>query len=342
MDASTYVLCQSYVKKSLIGLGALKGASATIKSITETDEGNIVTFEWTANDGVTKRTSTMLVKDGEQGTSVTTAIVSPQNHLILTLSDGSTIDAGAMSVIAQLTEPITATENIGSITNGKTYTVGTQLQTIIKDMLIKYQKPTVSLSITPNATLYDAVTGEITEITLTAVVGKKTKPVTNVKFYVGGTLVNTVSTGVGEGGVFTYTYTPVSPIRSNIKFSASATDEQNETTTSEIQVTFIGKSYYGTVGADVSEPTEAQIKALNDVLKNTKTYVYSGITMDYGKVVYAYPSSLGNLTSIKDEINNINYYGSFAKSNLQIDGIAYTCYTQIDASQADGVSITFR
>lgn len=54
---------KTYTDESLLGLGALKGAPCTIKSITEVDGGQKVTFEWTGTSG-TKQTSEMTVKNG--------------------------------------------------------------------------------------------------------------------------------------------------------------------------------------------------------------------------------------------------------------------------------------
>ena len=59
-----YVLSKKYTKQSLDGVGALKGAPCTIKSTTETDEGTIVVFEWTDNNGIAQET-TILVKNGK-------------------------------------------------------------------------------------------------------------------------------------------------------------------------------------------------------------------------------------------------------------------------------------
>ena len=61
-----YVLSKKYTAQSLDGVGALKGAPCTIKSTTETDEGTIVVFEWTDNNGITQET-TILVKNGKDG-----------------------------------------------------------------------------------------------------------------------------------------------------------------------------------------------------------------------------------------------------------------------------------
>lgn len=59
-----YVLSKHYTDDSLIGLGALKGASCIIKKTEYKDGINYVTFEWTANDGVTKKETQIAIHDG--------------------------------------------------------------------------------------------------------------------------------------------------------------------------------------------------------------------------------------------------------------------------------------
>ena len=339
MDASTYVLCQAYVRKTAEGLGAVRGKPCTIQSIIETDEGNVVTFRWVGNTG-TVQTSTMLVRNGGEGISVTNATINTSGHLIFTLSNGTTIDAGAITVAAKTTSAITATENIGSVTSGKTYPTGTNLENIIKDILVKYQPPTISLSTTPSTRLYDIVNDSISTILLKGAVTKKSKPVTKVSFYVGDTLLNEVATGVADGGNFQYQYTPTTPIRSDVTFKAITTDGQ-QSANSSVTIKFVGKSYYGICDASVSEMTETIAKSGSSVLKDTKAWTYSNINADYNKVFYVYPKSFGELSKIFDPINSINYTNSFDKMSVEIDGIAYWAYVQRIPSQAVDVKIDF-
>ena len=340
MDVVTYALAQTYVKKTADALGAVKGAPCKIKGIEETAGGNIVTFEWKGDSGATQQ-RTMLVKDGLQGVSIVSAEVTAQGHLILTLSDGGEIDCGVVTGSAQLQEPLTATVEIGTVTNGKTYAKGTNLEQIIRDMLIKYTPPAVSLSTTPSTRLYDVVTDSVATILLKANVTKKTNPVTKVAFYVGDTLLNEITSGVASGGNFQFQYDPATAIRTDTTFKATATDGK-QTTTSIFSIKFVGKSYYGICDASVSDPTETVIKSGTNNLKDTRNLTYSGITTDWGKVFYAYPKSFGALTYIKDEINNINYFDSFQRSEVQVDGIAYYCYTLIEPTGANDVQIVFK
>lgn len=340
MDKKAYVLAKKYTDDTAIQFGGLKGAPAKVSNIQETADGNIVTFEWKNDSGATQQ-RTMLVKNGIQGVSIENAEVTAQGHLVLTLSDDTVLDCGVITGDAQLQEPLTATVEIGTVTNGKTYAKGTKLEQIIRDMLIKYTPPAVSLSTTPSTRLYDIVTDSVATILLKANVVKKTNPVTKVAFYVGDTLLNEITSGVTGGGNFQFQYDPATAIRTDTTFKATATDGK-QTTTSTFSIKFVGKSYYGICDASVSDPTETVIKSGTNNLKDTRNLTYSGITTDWGKVFYAYPKSFGALTYIKDEINNINYFDSFQRSEVQVDGIAYYCYTLIEPTGANDVQIVFK
>lgn len=339
MDIVTYAMAMNCIERSLDGLGVLKGAPCKIKSITEVDGGNNVTFEWTGDSGA-KQTRTMFVKDGGAGVSVSSAEVDSRGHLVLTLSDMTQLDCGLVTGDAKLTQALTPTEDIGSI-KGKTYPVGTNLEQVIRDICIRYQAPAITLTTTPATKLYDIVTDSISTILLKASVTKKTNNVTKVSFYRDDTVVNEVTTGVASGGNFQYQYTPSTSINTDVTFKATATDGK-QTTTSTYVIKFVGRSYYGICDAGVSDPDATTIKSGSNTLKDTKTLNYTGITTSWGKVFYAYPKSFGALTSIKDEVNNINYWDSFQRSEVQVDGIDYYCYTLIDPTAAEDNQITFK
>jgi hypothetical protein len=92
-------LAKKYTKDTADGLGAVTGAPCTIKNTVKTDDGNIVTFEWTGTSGATE-TSQITIEDGADGVSVAGMVIDGNNHLICTMTDGSTIDAGEMPTIS--------------------------------------------------------------------------------------------------------------------------------------------------------------------------------------------------------------------------------------------------
>jgi hypothetical protein len=340
MDILAYILSRKFTEETVIGGGALKGKNCTISKIEATDDGNLVTFKWTLDDGTVK-TQELLIKDGADGAEIESAEVNIQGHLILHKTDGSSIDCGAIAPGAQLQQPLTANTPIGSVTNGKTYPKGTTLETIIRDMLISYTPPSISLTTTPSTKLYDIVEDTVSTILLKATATKKSNPITKVSFSVGSTVVNEITARVAGGGSFQYQYTPETPINTDTTFKATVTDGK-QTATSTFAIKFVAKSYYGICDANVSDPDATTIKGGTSVLKDTKNLTYSNITTNWGKVFYAYPKSFGALTYIKDEVNNINYFDSFQRSEKKVDGIDYYCYTLTDPTAAENNQIVFK
>lgn len=83
MDIVTYKLSQKYADKVAAGFSSVR-----------VDGLNII---FTLNDGKTTTVTVPAPKDGEKGdtgVSITNVALDSQSHLICTLSDGSTVDAG--------------------------------------------------------------------------------------------------------------------------------------------------------------------------------------------------------------------------------------------------------
>ena len=94
-SASTYALAKKYTDKTVEGLGAIKGANCVVKETKTVDGGTEVTFEWTGTSG-TKETTTILVKNGEQGNGIVKVEKIKTVDLVdtyrMTFDDGSTFD----------------------------------------------------------------------------------------------------------------------------------------------------------------------------------------------------------------------------------------------------------
>lgn len=283
-----------------------------------------------------------LPKDGEDGLGIDNVEIDADKHLIVTFTDGTTHDAGLLTTQTALEEDLTATVEIGSVTNGKKYLKGTSLEKIIRDILIKEVAPSVTLTLAPSDALYDITGDGVDSIKLTAKVTKGTYEPKKIEFYVGTTKVfeENITSGATS---FSYDYVPATPIKENTTFKAVVTDSKATPMSGQTTKTikFVGQSYYGLVASDTGAPTDVQIKALNKTLKDVKGYVYKNIICDFNKVVYAYPSEFEALTSIKDIENNINYTNSFTRTTVKVDGIDYYCYTLTEPTGADGVDITF-
>lgn len=123
LNTTTYVLSKGYTKNTADSLGAVKGAPATIKSITEIDGGHRVTFEWTGTSGK-KETSTLDVMDGVAGKDGKTPVKGVDYKDGEKGDDGIGITSVAKTKTEGLVDTYTITFTDGStfnydVTNGK-------------------------------------------------------------------------------------------------------------------------------------------------------------------------------------------------------------------------------
>lgn len=89
-------ICNTYTDDSLEGVGAIAGKPCQIQSVADITGGHRITFLWVDNSDV-EHTSTLDVMNGK---GISTVSVDANNHLIITYSDGTTTDAGAIEITA--------------------------------------------------------------------------------------------------------------------------------------------------------------------------------------------------------------------------------------------------
>ena len=93
-DVEIIGMLKTYIQQTLVGMGALKGAPCTVKSVEEDPGVHVITLEWTDNDG-NKQTKAITVLDGTNGTDgfspEVTVKTSTDSTYILTITteDGS-------------------------------------------------------------------------------------------------------------------------------------------------------------------------------------------------------------------------------------------------------------
>ena len=236
----------------------------------------------------------------------------------------------------ELEAPLTPNVQMGTLKSS--YPKGTPLEEIIRDMLTEKIAPKVTLSISPSKTLYDIVTEKISSLTINATVTKQTYDVAKIEYFINDVKVKE-NTSCASGGLFPYIHN--TEINDTVVIKVVVTDTEGLKTTATKTIEFVPNSYYGIVDDSVGEPTEAIIKTLNKTLKTTKALKYEGITTDWGKVCYCYPKSFGELTSIKDPVNSLNYFSEFSKVTVNVDGYDMLCYVKLESSAADNVTLSF-
>lgn len=238
--------------------------------------------------------------------------------------------AQQVDIDATLSESITTNIEVGWIPAGTTLAAGTSIESIIRQMLVTYITPTLSLAAKSWVSLINYVGDTVAnpQFDVTAVRGSGT--FTTVQLLAGSTLSDTQSM---TGTTATLTYT--GNVTTDTTFKAYVEDNGQTINSNTVTIKFVQGSYFGQVADTVTTPTAADITALTKLKNTAKGYTANNISMTYGKLLYAYPASYGDLTSIKDA-NNFEYINSYTKSTVTVNGISYNCYLLTDATGVTG------
>lgn len=231
---------------------------------------------------------------------------------------------------------------IGGIAAGTTFE-NVPVKEMFDKLLYPYTKPTITGSATPGSATKEF--GDPVSVTqIKAVVTKKSEAITKVEFLQGGVVVNTISSGVANGGTFTYDPEAPITIENTTTLQVKAYDSQSNVSANAATYTFVYPFYHGVVDASkIGNMTSEDVVALTkDVSgKGTKTYSY---TTNNNCMVVAYPASYGNLKTALDS-NNFENIGSFTKQTIDVTGLdttaqSYNVYV-MSASTVSGFSMKF-
>jgi hypothetical protein len=88
-------------------------------------------------------------------------------------------------------------------------------------------------------------------------------------------------------------------------------------------ITAYAPSFYGVMDENYNFTNSVKI------LNPNKRYTFEHINMTSARFAYAYPSSYGEITSIKDA-NNFEYIQSYTKTVMENDGVEYLVYILTD------------
>lgn len=112
---------------------------------------------------------------------------------------------------------------------------------------------------------------------------------------------------------------------------------------SEARIKAIQSSYYGAISKTDEIDADTILGLEGKMLMPTKATEINNVKLDAQRFVIAYPSSLGDLNSIKD-INGLEYMGDFDKTNISIYGIPYNVYAMktICTIEGDGYGFIFK
>ena len=178
-----YLLSRKFTKDTVIGMGAIKGAPCQVQSINKVGKTTTITLKWEDNLGV-DHTQDFEIEDG---IDVSSATITANGHLELTLSDGNTLDCG--KVLPQYdTMPIpSATYNgaiyqyIGSTTSS--YTNGYYYKCVNDGGTYKWEQINVQpMPVTSVNGKIGAITLDASDVSAQEIIQYSTMPTASVDY----------------------------------------------------------------------------------------------------------------------------------------------------------------
>lgn len=207
-------------------------------------------------------------------------------------------------------------EQIGGIKVGENLK-GLSLESIISKLLFKHFNHTISGNSTPNGGVYEKGSEQIVTA-LTAVVGRKTNPITNIEFYNNGNLIGSIVDNIENGGIFALPNLNI-PVnsKSNFQIKVTANGESGNPlvlTSNTGEFDFIHPYYYGLSSSE--DISESIIKRLDKKIE-IKSDKVATVNSNFQKFIFAYPKSYGVISKIYDS-NNFNIKKTFKITELNI------------------------
>lgn len=243
---------------------------------------------------------------------------------------------------ASLESNVTSNMAVGAIASGTTLAQGTTFTEFVQKLLITEIAPTIGFSITKSGNV--AYGGSYTEtLTVNASNLGTAKKINTIKWYEGSTLLQTDTIDSTTTG--SWTYTMPTPTTDTTTFKAVVTYTKSSDTTADVtktaSINFYYNKFYGVVNS--LTPTEAAVEALTAALATGKGGTYS-FTASAARIAYAYPSSLGALTQIKDG-SGFSLFDSFTRTTETYTqngtAVSYYLYVLTDPATVTNYSVTF-
>jgi hypothetical protein len=243
---------------------------------------------------------------------------------------------------ASLETSVTANLAVGAIASGTTLPQGTTFTEFAQKLLISEIAPTMSMTMTKTG---NVAKGESYNETLSLTVSSMgtAKTIDKIAWYKGSTLLQEDTIGSSTAGTWTYTVADAVTDSATFKAVVTYTKSNDATATMEktTSISFYYNKFRGVV--DTLTPSEATVEALTSALATGKGGTYS-FTASNQRICYAYPSSLGALTSIKDG-NGFSLFDSFTRTTETYTqagaSVSYYLYVLTSPTTVSSYSVTF-
>ena len=228
-----------------------------------------------------------------------------------------TYDGELIKADSETTADIVSTVECGAIKVGDRVKAATNLQGVVEQLLIKEEKPSVILTISiSDGNTYDTIREKGINVTATckATIVKKTYNISKVDWISG--IIATETNVSATGGTFTRTLSA----SSDVTIICRATDTNNLTGSASKILSFVNPMYTAYINKDIDTTTitEDMVTGGAKLLKKKNTFTTDKIVLNKEKFCFAYDSSYGVLSSIKDVNNNFECINAFDRIEMDI------------------------
>lgn len=249
--------------------------------------------------------------------------------------------ANDLGINPTLASAVTSNLEVGAIPSGTTIPQDTTFTEFVQKLLVTEIAPTIGFSITKSG---NVLHGESYNETLTVNVSAMgtAKKINTIKWYNGSTLLQTDTVDSTTTGTWTYS---AGATTTNTTFKAVVTytksDDLTEDSTKTASIAFFYNKFYGSV--NTATPDEQTVEALTAALGTAKGGTYR-FTVSAARICYAYPKSLGALTSIKDG-SGFSLFDSFTRTEATYTqnstSVDYYLYVLTDPTTVSNYSVIF-
>jgi len=229
-----------------------------------------------------------------------------------------------------VTEDITANVEVGGIKEGDVVEEGKNLTEVLKQILVKYFPPTITYI--ANKPLLHKKGATVEGIQLSVTYTKTVEDLNSYNLKLGADVLTSGTNKNGETLIYNYS----NDITENTTFIASA-DDGKDGATESIKVEFVNPYYYG----KVEDNTSISFSELTEDICKKSLSKKVNYTANNEYLVFAYNSSYGDLTSIKDK-NNFENLPAFTKTVVLYNEAEYNVYVSADKITCSNFEYTFK
>ncbi len=354
----TLAASKSYTDASVAGGGAIKGKNATMKSSTPIEGGTRIVFAWYLDSGVEQTTTVDVMNGidgqdgakGDTGNGVKSASI-VENHLILTLDDDTTVDAGLLTNLDTTFEHI-ADISLNNLVDGQ----------ILKFNAItgKWENASAGTVDTSLVDLNDVAVDNLTDgqiIVWDATAGRWKNADNSPSITVDPTPTQGSNNAVASGGVYTALQGKADSSDVPTKTS-DLTNDSGFQTASDVATAISGKVDTSAVGTTVASLTDGKVPAsqlpsyVDDVIE-AEDVMHFPVTGESGKIYVAldtnktYRWSGSGYVEISEslalgETSSTAYAGNKGKANADAidaikDGTSIDSFSDVESALADKV-----